>query len=105
MSVASLASGRVALSLAGALLLGPAWAQEPEAAEPEAATEEAAEESAPELSYRTGEVVLPNKVASLHLGTRYRYLDPAETDKLLVAWGNFARVFYASNDERVEIHD
>ena len=88
MSVASLASGRVALSLAGALLLGPAWAQEPEAAEPEAATEEAAEESAPELSYRTGEVVLPNKVASLHLGTRYRYLDPAETEKLLVAWGN-----------------
>jgi uncharacterized membrane-anchored protein len=27
-------------------------------------------------------------VASLHLGTRYRYLDPAETEKLLVAWGN-----------------
>ena len=39
MSVASLASGRIALSLAGALLLGPAWAQEPEAAEPESATE------------------------------------------------------------------
>jgi uncharacterized membrane-anchored protein len=88
MSVASLASGRIALSLAGALLLGPAWAQEPEAAEPEAATEEAATDRGPALSYRTGEIVLPNKVASLHLGTRYRYLDPAETEKLLVAWGN-----------------
>lgn len=88
MSVASLTSGRIALSLAGALLLGPAWAQEPESAEPEATTEEAAEDSGPALNYRSGEVVLPNKVASLHLGTRYRYLDPAETEKLLVAWGN-----------------
>jgi uncharacterized membrane-anchored protein len=74
--------------LACALLLGPAWAQEPEAAESEVATEEAAEESGPALNYRSGEIVLPNKVASLHLGTRYRYLDPAETEKLLVAWGN-----------------
>ena len=88
MSVASLASGRIALSLAGALLLGPAWAQEPDAAEPEAASEEAAGDRGPALSYRTGEIVLPNKVASLHLGARYRYLDPAETEKLLVAWGN-----------------
>jgi len=88
MNVASLASGRIALSLAGALLLGPAWAQEPDAAEPEAASEEAAGDRGPALSYRTGEIVLPNKVASLHLGARYRYLDPAETEKLLVAWGN-----------------
>ena len=56
----------------------------------------AAEESAPEqkeapppeLHYRTGEIVLPNKVATLHLNTDYRYLDPKETEKLLVAWGN-----------------
>jgi uncharacterized membrane-anchored protein len=88
MSVASLASGRVALSLMGALLLGPAWAQKPEAAEPESAAEESTEDSGPQLNYRSGEVVLPNKVASLHLGTRYRYLDPGETEKLLVAWGN-----------------
>lgn len=88
MTVASLTSGRIALSLAATLLLGPAWAQEPEAAEPEAAAEETDEPSGPALNYQTGEVVLPNKVASLHLGTRYRYLDPAETEKLLVAWGN-----------------
>jgi uncharacterized membrane-anchored protein len=88
MNVSSLASGRIALSLAGALLLGPAWAQEPEAAEPEAVAEESKEDTGPALAYQTGEIVLPNKVASLHLGTRYRYLDPGETEKLLVAWGN-----------------
>jgi uncharacterized membrane-anchored protein len=27
-------------------------------------------------------------VATLHLGERYRYLDPNETNKLLMAWGN-----------------
>jgi len=56
----------------------------------------AAEESAPEqkeapppeLHYQTGDIVLPNKVATLHLNTDYRYLDPKETEKLLVAWGN-----------------
>jgi uncharacterized membrane-anchored protein len=55
-----------------------------------------AEESAPEegsapppqLNYQTGEIVLPNKVATLRLNSEYRYLDPQETEKLLVAWGN-----------------
>jgi uncharacterized membrane-anchored protein len=42
----------------------------------------------PELRYQTGEVVLPNKVATLHLRSDYRYLDPKETAKLLIAWGN-----------------
>jgi len=32
--------------------------------------------------------VLPNQTATLHLGGNYRYLDPAETGRLLVAWGN-----------------
>jgi uncharacterized membrane-anchored protein len=57
--------------------------------------EESAEESAgeaapagPALSYRTGNILLPNKVATLRLAGNYRYLDPAETEKLLVAWGN-----------------
>jgi len=88
MRAASLTSGRIALSLAGALLVGPTWAQEPEATEPE--TSSAAEEhhDGPALDYRTGDVVLPNKVATLRLGSRYRYLDPAETEKMLVAWGN-----------------
>lgn len=88
MRVASLSSGRIALSLVGAMLMAPAWAQQPEA-EPEAAAAAPAEENkGPALSYRTGDVVLPNKVATLHLGSRYRYLDPAETEKLLVGWGN-----------------
>ena len=30
----------------------------------------------PEFNYQTGNIVLPNKVATLHLGERYRYLDP-----------------------------
>jgi uncharacterized membrane-anchored protein len=42
----------------------------------------------PDLHYQTGDVVLPNKVATLHLNADYRYLDPKETEKLLVAWGN-----------------
>ena len=49
-----------------------------------------AEEAAPEgpaFNYQTGNITLPNKVATLHLAGNYRYLDPAETEKLLVAWG------------------
>jgi uncharacterized membrane-anchored protein len=42
----------------------------------------------PELRYQTGEVALPNKLATLHLNPDYRYLDPKETAKLLIAWGN-----------------
>ena len=42
----------------------------------------------PQFNYQTGNIELPNKKATLHLGGNYRYLDPAETDKLLVAWGN-----------------
>ena len=69
----------------------PAWTQEPEA-EPEAAeaAETAGEEESqgPALDYQTGNIVLPNKVATLHLGSNYRYLDPANAEKVLVAWGN-----------------
>jgi uncharacterized membrane-anchored protein len=56
-----------------------------------AAAEESAPEQTdapPELHYRTGEIVLPNEVATLHLNADYRYLDPKETEKLLIAWGN-----------------
>lgn len=88
MNVASVTPGRLALSLVAALLCAPAWAQEPEAAGPAAAIDDSARSTGPTLRYATGDVVLPNKVASLRLGSRYRYLDPAETEKLLVAWGN-----------------
>jgi uncharacterized membrane-anchored protein len=52
--------------------------------------EEAAEAAAPQIDfqYQTGDIVLPNKVATLHLGEKYRYLDRKETNKLLMAWGN-----------------
>lgn len=53
-----------------------------------ALAQESAEEASPQFAYQSGDVTLPNKVATLHLGDRYRYLDPAETEKLLVAWGN-----------------
>ena len=70
-------------------LASPVWAQEPEASEPApaaGATEETFE--APQLDYQTGDITLPNKVATLHLGANYRYLDPANAEKVLVAWGN-----------------
>jgi uncharacterized membrane-anchored protein len=57
----------------------PAFAEEP--------TEEAAP-AAPAFNYQTGNILLPNKVATLHLAGNYRYLDPAQTEQLLVAWGN-----------------
>jgi uncharacterized membrane-anchored protein len=72
----------------------PAYAQEPaatetaEAAEPEASAPE--ESAGPDFRYQTGDIMLPNKVATLHLGEKYRYLDPGETSKLLMAWGNEA---------------
>jgi len=68
----------------------PAFAQDtpPEAAEPETTAPEATAPTGPELKYQTGTIVLPNKVATLHLGEKYRYLDPSETNKLLMAWGN-----------------
>jgi uncharacterized membrane-anchored protein len=85
MKVNNIPAGSIALSIVVALISGPTHAQEPEAAAPTAASEETA---GPSLTFRTGDVTLPNKVATLHLGTRYRYLDPAETEKMLVAWGN-----------------
>ena len=76
--------------LACAVFALPAFAQDTpsEATEPEAAAPEAAAPAGPELKYQTGTITLPNKVATLHLGEKYRYLDPNETNKLLMAWGN-----------------
>ncbi len=72
-----------------ATLLAAAWLSTAAAAEPgpEADTPAAAPKH-PELHYQTGAVELPNRVATLKLGSEYRYLDPKETEKLLVAWGN-----------------
>ncbi|HEY6124035.1 MAG TPA: DUF2167 domain-containing protein [Steroidobacteraceae bacterium] len=70
----------------------PAFAQDSPEAEPELvadSTEPVAEEAAiPELKFATGDIVLPNKVATLHLGEKYHYLAPEEASQLLQLWGN-----------------
>lgn len=40
------------------------------------------------LRYQTGQIELPSGVATLSLAAGDRYLDPQETSKLLVLWGN-----------------
>jgi hypothetical protein len=64
-----------------------AWALLSVAAAEQSAPEQQ-EAPPPELHYQTGAIVLPNKVATLCLNADYRYLDPKETEKLLVACGN-----------------
>jgi uncharacterized membrane-anchored protein len=81
-----------------AALVSPAWSEDPDSAGQPEAVEEAAPESAAaegadaapaiDFNYQTGEILLPNKVATLHLGGKYRYLDTQETNRLLMAWGN-----------------
>jgi uncharacterized membrane-anchored protein len=68
-----------------AAVVAAGWLAGARAADPEAPTAAAAP---PELHYQTGDVALPNRLATLHLDSEYRYLDPKETAKLLVAWGN-----------------
>ena len=46
------------------------------------------QEALPELKYSTGDIVLPNKVATLHLGEKYHYLSPEVASQLLQMWGN-----------------
>jgi uncharacterized membrane-anchored protein len=76
-----------AWALCTALAL-PAVADEP--IEESTSTETAGEPAAPDMDfqYQTGDVVLPNKVVTLHLGEKYRYLDAGETNRLIMAWGN-----------------
>jgi uncharacterized membrane-anchored protein len=64
----------------------PESAAAAEAPSSEAASSE--EAALPELKFTTGDIVLPNKVATLHLGEKYHYLAPAEASQLLQMWGN-----------------
>lgn len=42
-----------------------------------------------ELHYQTGDIKIGDNLATLHLGTDFRYLNPADAEKLLVdGWGN-----------------
>jgi uncharacterized membrane-anchored protein len=81
MKTATITTTGLALGLLS-LMATLAVAQAPEGTPVEAAPE------GPVFNYQTGNIVLPNKTATLHLGGNYRYLDPGETEKLLVAWGN-----------------
>ncbi len=70
------------------VLAAPTWPQDPG---PETATEASTSEAAGPavtFAYQTGDVVLPNKVATLHLGERYRYMSPEDASRLLQIWGN-----------------
>jgi uncharacterized membrane-anchored protein len=70
-------------------VMSSAFAQQDPPSAPDASAPAAEDQfKPPELKYQTGDVLLPNKVATLHLAQTYRYLDPTETEKLLVAWGN-----------------
>jgi uncharacterized membrane-anchored protein len=69
-------------------LAAAAWLSVAAAAEPGPQPQAPAAPRLPELHYQTGAVELPNKVATLKLDAEYRYLDPNETRKLLIAWGN-----------------
>lgn len=40
------------------------------------------------LRYQTGEVSIGNSLARVNLGADFRYLDPAQTDRVLQLWGN-----------------
>jgi len=67
----------------------PVFAQgQPNPAEQQPEAAAAQEEALPDLKFSTGDIVLPNKVATLHLGDRYHYLAPAEANQLLQIWGN-----------------
>ncbi len=77
--------------MACAAFAAPVFAQDSPQPEQDSASEHSIageEEALPELKYSTGDIVLPNKVATLHLGEKYHYLAPAETNQLLQMWGN-----------------
>jgi uncharacterized membrane-anchored protein len=61
---------------------------QPEATESEQQIAGGEEEALPELKYATGDIVLPNKVATLRLGEKYHYLSPEVASQLLQMWGN-----------------
>jgi uncharacterized membrane-anchored protein len=89
MSIVNIRANIAAAWLACAAFALPAFAQDAPPEEEEAQAEsESTAPVGPKLNYQTGTITLPNKVATLHLGDRYRYLDPNETNKLLMAWGN-----------------
>jgi uncharacterized membrane-anchored protein len=68
-----------------AAFVAPAGSQEPG---PQEAGTELPAAPAVTFQYQSGDIVLPNKVATLRLGERFRYMSPAEANRLLQLWGN-----------------
>lgn len=74
------------LTFAAAILLAAASA--PSYAE-ESAPEKTSEEFEASLKYQQGKITLPGGIATLNLPPSFRYLDPADTERLLTeGWGN-----------------
>jgi uncharacterized membrane-anchored protein len=53
-----------------------------------AAEEAAAQKQVASMHPQQGHVTLPGSIATLDLPPSFRYLNPQDTDRLLVAWGN-----------------
>jgi uncharacterized membrane-anchored protein len=53
-----------------------------------AAEEAAAQKGVASMQPQEGRITLPGSIATLDLPPTFRYLNPQDTDKLLVAWGN-----------------
>lgn len=51
-------------------------------------SEKAAEQMVAAMQPQSGRITLPGAIATLDLPPAFRYLTPADTDHLLVAWGN-----------------
>src|SRR5947207_3228034 len=65
-------------------LVAVCFAQEPSSAE-----KMTAEEFLASLHFQQGEIILPNKIATLKLPPTFRYLPPDDAERVLVdAWGN-----------------
>lgn len=75
------------MSLAAML---PAQAAEPAASAPSAsAPHMSAQQFLASLTFREGQIKLPGEIATLNLPASFRYLDPADTEKLITdGWGN-----------------
>lgn len=75
-------------AMAAALLFGimtPVWADQPDAGQPKMT----AEEFVASLKFQTGKIELPGGIATLNLPPSFRYLDPNDSNRVLVdAWGN-----------------
>lgn len=63
----------------------PVWADQPGAGKPKMT----AEEFLASLKFQSGKIELPGGIATLDLPPTFRYLDPADSNRVLVdAWGN-----------------